>query len=124
MNDRECVAFLQWCLPQLGMRWGGFRKVRRQVCKRVSRRIDILGLADPDAYRLYLESHDDEWTTLGSLCRVTISRFYRDRGVFDGLRARVLPLLVEAASARGDDRVRCWCAGCASFLSRVENLGM
>ena len=114
MNDRECIAFLQWCLPSLGMRWGGFRKVRRQVCKRISRRLDDLGLDDAEAYRLYLTSHDGEWTTLGSLCRVTISRFYRDRGVFDALRSRVLPQLAEAAAARGEDRVRCWSAGCAS----------
>ena len=28
MNDQECVRFLQWSLPQLQMRWKGFRKVR------------------------------------------------------------------------------------------------
>jgi chemotaxis protein methyltransferase CheR len=34
--------------------------------------------------------------------------------VFDALRASVLPGLVDLAVARGDDRVRCWSAGCAS----------
>jgi len=96
------------------MRWGGFRKVRRQVCKRISRRIVDLGLTDAEAYRSYLISHDDEWITLGSLCRVTISRFYRDRGVFDDLRSRVLPCLAETAAARDDGCVRCWSAGCGS----------
>lgn len=114
MIDRDCVAFLQWCLPRLGMRWDGFRKVRRQVCKRISRRVDELSLPDTDSYRSYLISHDEEWNTLAALCRVTISRFYRDRGVFDALRGRVLPDLAEAAAARGEDRVRCWSAGCAS----------
>ena len=28
MNDKACVKFLQWVLPQLHMRWEGFRKVR------------------------------------------------------------------------------------------------
>lgn len=114
MNDRDSVAFLQWCLPRLGMRWGGFRKVRRQVCKRISRRIGVLGLDGAETYRLYLISHEEEWSTLGVLCRVTISRFYRDRGVFDALRLGVLPRLAEAVAARGDDCVRCWSVGCAS----------
>jgi hypothetical protein len=38
MTDSECVHFLQWCLPKLHLRWLGSRKVRRQICKRVSRR--------------------------------------------------------------------------------------
>ncbi|MCH8155613.1 MAG: hypothetical protein IH786_10185 [Proteobacteria bacterium] len=38
MPDRDCVGFLQWCLPRLGLRWPGYRKVRRTVCKRVGRR--------------------------------------------------------------------------------------
>jgi chemotaxis protein methyltransferase CheR len=98
----------------MGMRWGGFRKVRRQVCKRIARRIDELGLDGAQSYRSFLESHEKEWKALESLCRVTISRFYRDRGVFDTLRDHVFPGLVELAVARGDDRVRCWSGGCAS----------
>jgi chemotaxis protein methyltransferase CheR len=76
--------------------------------------VEHLGLDGVESYRLYLVSHDEEWLTLASLCRVTISRFYRDRGVFDELRSRVLPRLAEAGVARGDQRVRCWSAGCAS----------
>lgn len=114
MTDRECVQFLQWCLPRLRMRWVGFRRVRRQVCKRVSRRFAELGLADANAYRAYLSSHDDEWGLLDGLCRVTISRFHRDRGVFAALREVMLPRLAEAAAERGAGCVRCWCAGCGS----------
>jgi chemotaxis protein methyltransferase CheR len=54
------VAFLQWARPRLGMRWAGFRKVRRQVCKRIAARIRELGLAGFDAYRRRLDA-DDEW---------------------------------------------------------------
>jgi chemotaxis methyl-accepting protein methylase len=34
VTDRDCVDFLRWALPQIGLRWEGFRKVRRQVCRR------------------------------------------------------------------------------------------
>jgi len=38
MRDDDCVALLRWALPRLRLRWPGFRRVRRQVCRRVDRR--------------------------------------------------------------------------------------
>jgi chemotaxis protein methyltransferase CheR len=111
VRDAECVPFLQWALPRLRLRWAGYRKVRKQVCKRVGRRLRELGLVDLAAYEVFLRDHPDEWTRLDGLCRVTISRFYRDRGVFDFLREAVLPELARGAGERG---VRCWSVGCAS----------
>ena len=114
MTDRECVEFLQWALPRLRFRWPGFRKVRRQVRRRIERRLGQLGLADFGAYRSYLESRPGEWELLDGYCRITISRFYRDRGVFDFLGEEILPELAGAALGRGRDEVRCLSAGCAS----------
>ena len=114
MKDSECVEFLQWALPRLGFRWPGFRKVRRQVCKRIDRRICELKLDGPTAYREYLEQQPVEWDVLDRFCRISISRFYRDRGVFDFLRDKLLPELAAAATANGESVLRCWSAGCAS----------
>ncbi|OPY84546.1 MAG: Chemotaxis protein methyltransferase [Syntrophus sp. PtaU1.Bin208] len=114
MTDRECIEFLQACLPRLRLRWPGFRKVRRQVCKRLNRRIGELNLPDLAAYRDHLAGHAGEWEILDSLCRITISRFYRDRGVFDTLRSGILPQLAKTAFEAGQEEVRCWCAGCCS----------
>lgn len=44
MRDEECVRFLQAILPELGLRWPGFRKVRRQVCRSLRDRAAELGL--------------------------------------------------------------------------------
>ena len=60
MKDADCVALLQWALPRLGLRWAGFRKVRRRACKRVSRRMRELGLADARVYRERLEADPAE----------------------------------------------------------------
>jgi chemotaxis protein methyltransferase CheR len=114
VKQAECVEFLQWCLPRLRLRWPGFRKVRSQVCKRLARRLRELELEDLAAYRRYLGSHPGEWTLLDAMCRITISRFFRDRGVFKTLATEVLPGLAAAAGERGDDRLRCWSCGCAS----------
>lgn len=114
MRDAECVALLQWMLPQLRLRWPGFRKVRRQVCKRIERRLRELQLPDAAAYRAYLETHEEERRVFDGFCRISISRFYRDRWVFDRLRDSVLPELAALARSRGDDAFCCWSAGCAS----------
>jgi chemotaxis protein methyltransferase CheR len=96
------------------MRWRGFRKVRRQVCRRIARRMEELGCLDIGSYRAHLARHEEEWRVLDGLCRVTISRFYRDRQVFDALRTLVLPELARRARARGASGLRGWSAGCAS----------
>lgn len=114
MKDNSCVAFLQWALPKLKMRWKGFRKVRRQVCKRIDRRIDELGLAGIDSYKRFLGHHKEEWQVLDHFCRITISRFYRDRLVYDILSTEVLPALAQEVMKRNDPVLRVWSAGCAS----------
>ena len=91
MKDADCVAFLQWALPQLGLRWAGYRKVRRRACKRIGRRMRELGVADAAAYRARLQADPAEWRALAALCPIPISRFYRDREVFDCLGAEALP---------------------------------
>jgi chemotaxis protein methyltransferase CheR len=110
MKNEQCVAFLRQTLPRLGMRWAGFRKVRRQVCKRVDRRLRSLGLSGIESYAGYLEAHPEEWQELDALCRISISRFCRDRGSFERLGEDVLPRLADAASGA----LRCWSVGCAS----------
>jgi chemotaxis protein methyltransferase CheR len=96
------------------MRWPGFRRVRSQVCKRIRRRLNSLDLDDLEAYQQYLETHADEWTHLDAMCRITISRFYRDHGIFEALAEEVFPSLATTARGRGDHRLRAWSCGCAS----------
>lgn len=98
----------------MGMRWRGFRKVRRQVRKRIAKRMTQLGLGNLAAYRDRLETHPDEWTVLDSFCRISISRFYRDKAVFRHLGDRVIPTLAAMALDRNDRQVRYWSIGCAS----------
>ncbi len=113
MNDSECVEFLQWALPTLRLRWPGFRKVRRQVCRRIERRVRALALPTVLAYRDYLQSHPEEWDLLDECCWITITRFYRDRRVFERLETDVLPALARLVSDRDERTLRCWSIGCA-----------
>jgi chemotaxis protein methyltransferase CheR len=113
VNVSDCTAFLQWALPQMNLRWPGFRKVRYQVCKRLARRIRELQLADFAAYRARLQADPSEWRIVDACCHITISRFFRDRGVFEVLRRCVLPQIASCAQAEAR-AARIWSAGCAS----------
>jgi chemotaxis protein methyltransferase CheR len=84
------------------------------VCRRLRRRLTELGLPDLDAYRARLAADPAEWHVLGTLTPVTISRFARDRAVFDVLAREVVPALERAARDAGRHPLRAWSAGCAS----------
>lgn len=114
MNDKSCLTFLQWALPLLHMRWAGFRKVRGQVCKRLGRRLEELQLPDLHSYRLYLQDNPLEWHILDTMCRITISRFYRDRGLYRSLQLQVFPELLYNSRQQGGTMLSCWCIGAAS----------
>jgi chemotaxis protein methyltransferase CheR len=109
MNDGltqdEATALLIWAAPRLGLRWTGFSHLRRQVCRRISKRAQVLGISSFDEYRTRLESDSNELAVLDSLCFVTISRFYRDAPTFDALRAYFDEI---------EGPIRVWSAGCAS----------
>ena len=113
MKDEQCVAFLQWMLPKLGFRWNGFRKVRNQVCKRITRRFQDLGVRSIDEYKQYLNDHKEEWDVLYSFCYATVSKFYRDKRVYDILGNALLPGLAEKYQDT-DEKVRIWSAGSCS----------
>ena len=110
-RDQQNVAFLQWALPKMGYRWAGFRKPRNQVMKRVWQRAGDLGFKSLEEYRAYLKIHTDEWGKLDSLMDVTISRFFRDRKLWDDLSDKIFS---EMAKKHSSDPVRIWSAGCCN----------
>lgn len=107
-------ALLPALVARLGLDWAGFRRVQGTVQKRLRRRLAELGLENIEAYAGYLETAPEEWKRLDTMCRIPISRFYRDRSVFEHLTHTVLCELAERASRANRKLIRAWCAGCAS----------
>ena len=89
--------------------------MRGTVCRRIRRRIAELGLSDIADYAAYLETHPEEWERLDAFCRIPISRFWRDRGVFETLAGHCLPdLAARIMDTEGAAPLKVWSAGCAS----------
>lgn len=72
-----------------------------------------LGLDSYSAYRARLEGDPSEWHAFDECCHITISRFFRDRSLFEVVRGRLLPDIAARAKREGRD-AQVWSAGCAS----------
>jgi chemotaxis protein methyltransferase CheR len=97
-------------LRHLDRPWSGFRKVRKGVKKRVRRHMQAVGCTGMDAYLDLLRQHPEARAECQRCLTVTISRFFRDRKLWDHLQARTLPGLIK----RFPERLTAWSAGCAN----------
>jgi haloalkane dehalogenase len=109
-------------LPRLGLRWQGYRKVRARVRKKLNERLRELGLPDIATYRDCLEAHPQEWAVLDALCRISVSRFHRDRGVFDQFR-RVVRLVHLKESTNRTTSLSKYCTCMADRAGKPSTLG-
>jgi chemotaxis protein methyltransferase CheR len=114
MTDDEVVTFLAWAAQRLRLRWIGVRSFRRTIRKRLSKRLAELGLKNLREYAARIEADPAEDATLEAMCRIPISRLYRDRAVFDRLATDILPERARIAASEGRSSIRVWSAGCAS----------
>lgn len=105
MDDHDFRELLEY----LQRPWQGYRKVRKGVIKRLRRHMTDLGCATLGCYLAVLEEDRSAYQMCQAHLRVTISRFCRDRQVWQHLENRLLPDL----AARFPQGLRVWSAGCA-----------
>lgn len=103
----EFERFLAEVLPSLGLRPIAFN--RRNIRRRIVRRMESQGVHDFGTYLSLLRRDPSEWEAFCPLLTVTISRFFRNRRVFETLSRQILSPL----AAKGNP-ARAWSAGCAS----------
>jgi chemotaxis methyl-accepting protein methylase len=94
-------------LEHLDRPWAGFRKVRKGVKKRIRRHMAESGCSTIEQYLRILTRHPGAQTALEQCLRVTISRFFRDRQLWQAIGERILPDLVNWFSPP----IRIWSAG-------------
>jgi chemotaxis protein methyltransferase CheR len=105
MDDQQFRRILDF----LGLSWNGYRKVRKGVKKRISRHMLQRRFRGVDELLLAMEREGELRKQMEDLMAVSISRFFRDRGLWQALENQVLPTLLK----RRDPAIRAWSAGCA-----------
>ena len=96
-------------LKRLCLSWEGYRRVRKGVKKRIRRHMHELGCRNVQDYLLVLDTNSNARHDCELLMTVSISRFFRDRQLWQCLEDEILPLLIRQHSGK----MKCWLAGCA-----------
>ena len=96
-------------LDHLGYRWAGYRKVRKGVKKRIYRHMQRLGCRNVAEYIATIDQQKDSRQECELLMTVSISRFFRDRRLWQMLEEQWLPDIV----AKNPPKIKVWSAGCA-----------
>jgi two-component system CheB/CheR fusion protein len=103
-------TLLEFIREQRGFDFTGYK--RPSIERRVTKRMNEVGVRRYDEYLDYLELHSDEFAELFNGILINVTGFFRDRPAWDYLAKEVIP---ELLAPRGEDRpIRVWCPGCAS----------
>jgi len=101
--------FIKEAAPLLDLQWRRFQ--RGGVKRKVERRITELGLSRFEDYLLRIKKDPEEKSHLSQILTVTITRFFRDKKVFDILENFILPSMVDR---KGSGDFKIWSIGCAN----------
>ncbi len=105
MNDQQ----FRQLLNRYEFSWAGYRKVRKGVKKRIHRYMKSIECNTMADFLTELDRNDEVRDHCERLMTVSISRFFRDRALWQGLKERILPEFMDV----GRKKVRFWSAGCA-----------
>jgi len=84
------------------------------VVRRVTVRLNALGLQTYRQYEAYLDQHPEEYAKLLDTLTINVTQFFRDPTVYALFRDQVIPELLATKKARRQRLVRLWSAGCAT----------
>ena len=102
--------FLKEAAPLFGLQRRPFQ--RRGVKRKVERRIAEVGFSHFEEYLLKVQKDPEEQDHLSKILTVTISRFFRDKKVFDLLENSIFPTILK--NKKEKDEFKIWSIGCAS----------
>ncbi|MBC7521138.1 MAG: SAM-dependent methyltransferase, partial [Sandarakinorhabdus sp.] len=84
----------------------------KTLVRRLQRRMQVLQVETPQAYRERLKEDPEELDLLLRELLISVTHFFRDPGAFDALNETVLKGLM--ASRNANDDIRIWVPGCAT----------
>ena len=82
------------------------------LSRRIKRRMALRGFATLEDYTRDLERNREEAAALSEDCLITVTSFFREPEVFEELKKKVFPALLENRGT--EDPIRIWAPGCAT----------
>jgi two-component system CheB/CheR fusion protein len=109
-QNTEFENLLTYLRQSRGFDFTGYK--RSTLMRRVSRRIQALGIENFDDYLDYLEVYQEEFNYLFNTILINVTAFFRDTSAWEYLAAEVLTNIV--SNKKTSEQIRIWSAGCAS----------
>jgi two-component system, chemotaxis family, CheB/CheR fusion protein len=108
-EEKQFESLLFYLQQHRGFDFTGYK--RPSLMRRVSRRMQMVGVDNFADYTDYLEVHPEEFSQLFNTILINVTSFFRDPAAWKFLTENVIPKLL---NERGDSQIRVWSAGCAS----------
>jgi len=93
------------------------------IKRRLTRRMAATSCDNYKDYFYCLEKDSKEYGRLFRDLTIKVSRFFRNRAVFEILSDKIFPDIMSAKESKNDNTLRMWCAGC-SFGEEVYSVAI
>lgn len=105
----ELETLLNYIKRNHGFDFTGYK--RSSLMRRVSKRMQLLGIENISEYLDYLEVESQEFVYLFNTILINVTSFFRDRSSWDYLAEQIIPQIV---ARKINQPIRIWSAACAS----------
>jgi two-component system CheB/CheR fusion protein len=109
-RNPDFEALLEYLKANRSFDFTGYK--RPSLMRRVTRRMQEVGMEGFADYQDYLEVHPEEFAALFNTILINVTSFFRDPPAWDYLAGEVIPRI--AANTADEESIRVWSAGCAS----------
>src|SRR5829696_4717253 len=106
----EFEALLEFLRSHRGFDFTGYK--RNSLFRRMTRRLQVVGLSTFEDYQDYLEVHPDEFAALFDTILINVTDFFRDRLAWRHVAERIVPKILAAKNET--ESVRAWSAACST----------
>ena len=110
VRDEEFESLLAFIRDERGFDFTGYKRPSLQ--RRISKRMQDIGVDGFAAYENSLRKDEDEFARLFDTILINVTSFFRDEVAWDVLREDIVPAMLEAKEI--GEPIRVWSTGCAS----------
>ena len=108
-KDGSLENVLEFIRTNRGFDFTGYKRPSLQ--RRISKRMQTIGVEGYENYLVHLETHPEEFVELFNTILINVTSFFRDPEAWEYVAREIVPRVIERAH---HDEIRVWVPGCAS----------
>jgi two-component system, chemotaxis family, CheB/CheR fusion protein len=109
-SNQDLDILLDYLKRNRGFDFTGYK--RTTLSRRITHRMETIGLEKYLDYLDYLEVHPEEFTLLFNTILINVTSFFREKEAWEFLARHLIPKMIQ--NKQPGQPIRVWSAGCAS----------